>query len=69
MKLKIRNSEVISFRVSGDAYYKGMIRADNRKISVGDFAKIAYLRYIGIKDISSEFGDKEVETNDNKRTE
>ena len=49
MKLKIHNSEVISFRVSGDLYYVIMQRAEAKAIPVSEYVKNAVIKYMEYK--------------------
>lgn len=50
MKLKIRNTEVISVRVPGELYYEIMKRAEVKKLSITDYVKNAIVKYMEYKE-------------------
>ena len=50
MKLKIHNSEVVSYRISGDLYYTVLKRADIKSMTVNEYARNALLKYIEYKE-------------------
>ncbi len=49
MRLKIRNTEVISIRVKGDFYYELNKRADIKHLSIFDYVKNALKQYTNYK--------------------
>jgi hypothetical protein len=49
MKLKIKNSEVISTRVPGEFYYEIQKRAISKNMNIGDYVKHALSKYIGVE--------------------
>jgi len=46
MRLKIRNTEVISIRVSGELYYEILKRADLKKMNVTEYVRNALMKYV-----------------------
>ena len=58
MKLKIKSSEIVSARVSGNMYYEIQKRALAQKLSINDYIKNALAKHMDYKE----------DTNDNGRT-
>ena len=49
MKLKIKNSEVISTRVSGEFFYEVQTRAIAKHMNIADYVKNALGKYMDIE--------------------
>jgi hypothetical protein len=56
MKLKIHNSEVISYRVSGELYFEIMRRINNSKMTVGEYAYNALIKHMRYDDSKNHKG-------------
>ena len=49
MKLKIKNSEVLSTRVTGEIYYEVQKRAIAKHMNITDYVKNALIKYMDIE--------------------
>ena len=50
MKLKIKNSETITIRISGEWYYEVQNRAIAKNMNINDYVKNALAKYMDYKE-------------------